>query len=94
MKENQVYEILDGRVAKEAMKDEILAIANLAMRCLRLNGKKRPTMKEVSLELEALRKVQSSLEINHDHEYPTTDIVQEFTDERMPLCLELDSTSI
>ncbi|WVZ05971.1 hypothetical protein V8G54_019317 [Vigna mungo] len=93
MKENKVYEILDGRVVKEARKDDILAIANLAMRCLRLNGKKRPTMKEVSLELEALRKLQSSLEINHDHEYTTTETVQEITDESMPLFLELDSTS-
>ncbi|MCH84020.1 wall-associated receptor kinase-like 1-like [Trifolium medium] len=38
---------------KEATKEDILAIANLAMRCLRLNGKKRPTMKEVSAELES-----------------------------------------
>ncbi|XP_047164488.1 wall-associated receptor kinase-like 2 [Vigna umbellata] len=93
MKENQVNEILDGMVAKEAMKDDIFAIGNLAMRCLRLNGRKRPTMKEVSLELEALRKVQSSLQIKHDDEYPTTDIVEECTDERMPLCSEQDSTS-
>ncbi|BAT83554.1 hypothetical protein VIGAN_04071700 [Vigna angularis var. angularis] len=80
-------------VAKEAMKDDIFAIGNLAMRCLRLNGRKRPTMKEVSLELEALRKVQNSLQIKHDDEYPTTDIVEECTDERMPLCSEQDSTS-
>ncbi|XP_047164470.1 wall-associated receptor kinase-like 2 [Vigna umbellata] len=94
MKENQVYEILDGRVAKEAMKDDILAIANLAMRCLRLNGRKRPTMKEVSLELEALRKVQSSLQIKHDHEHKTSDIIQECTEESMSLSLQLESTSL
>ena len=56
LKDNKVYEILDGRVVKEARKDDMLVIANLAMKCLRLNGKKRPTMKEVSVELEALRK--------------------------------------
>jgi hypothetical protein len=49
-------------VIKEARTD-ILAIANLAVRCLRLNGNKRLTMKEVSTELEALRKVQRSLHI-------------------------------
>jgi len=83
MKENKIYEILDGRVVKEARKDDILAIANLVMRCLRLNRKKRPTM----------RKVQSSLHINHDHEYTTSETIQEITYESMPLCLELDSTS-
>nr|KYP47615.1 Wall-associated receptor kinase-like 2 [Cajanus cajan] len=93
MKENQVFEILDARVLKEARKDDILAIANLAMRCLRLNGKKRPTMKEVSAELEALRKVQSSLQINHDHEHTTSDIVQECTEESMSLSLHLEYTS-
>jgi hypothetical protein len=31
-------------VIKEARKEDILAIANLAVRCLRLNGKKRPTI--------------------------------------------------
>ena len=48
VRQNQVYEILDARVLKEGRKDDILAAANLAMRCLRLNGKKRPTVKEVS----------------------------------------------
>ncbi|KAL2330214.1 hypothetical protein Fmac_017795 [Flemingia macrophylla] len=91
-KENQVAEILDATVLKEAREDDILAIANLAMRCLRLNGKKRPTMKEVSAELEALRKVQSSLQIKHDHEHTNTDIVQEclFFDKGEPRFSKLD----
>ncbi|KAG4925643.1 hypothetical protein AAZX31_18G220200 [Glycine max] len=93
MKENQVFEILDANLLKEARKDDILAIANLAMRCLRLNGKKRPTMKEVSTELEALRKAQSSLQMNHDHEHTTSDIVQECTEESMSLPLHLEFTS-
>ncbi|XP_061360154.1 wall-associated receptor kinase-like 2 [Gastrolobium bilobum] len=101
-KENQLSEILDARVLKEARKDDILAIANLAMRCLRLNGKKRPTMKEVSAELEALRKIQSSLQINHDHEstndgpllkHATSDTVQESREESISLFLEPESTS-
>ncbi|KAK7394696.1 hypothetical protein VNO78_15231 [Psophocarpus tetragonolobus] len=93
MKENRVYEMLDTRVLKQARKEDILAIANLAMRCLRLNGKKRPTMKEVSAELEALRKVQSSLQINHDLERTTSDIIHECTEESMSLSLHLEFTS-
>nr|XP_027188730.1 wall-associated receptor kinase-like 1 isoform X2 [Cicer arietinum] len=68
MKENQLSQILDTTVLKEARKYDILAISNLALRCLRLNGKKRPTMKEVSAELEALRNVQSSLHVKNDHD--------------------------
>nr|GEZ73122.1 wall-associated receptor kinase-like 2 [Tanacetum cinerariifolium] len=36
-------------------REELLAVANLAMRCLNFNGKNRPTMKEVAVELETVR---------------------------------------
>ncbi|XP_050104241.1 wall-associated receptor kinase-like 22 [Malus sylvestris] len=55
MEENRLFDILHARVMKEAVKDEIMAVANLAQRCLNLNGKKRPTMKEVAAELEAIQ---------------------------------------
>ncbi|KAJ0078850.1 hypothetical protein Patl1_24358 [Pistacia atlantica] len=61
-KENQLLEILDTRVAKEAREEDIQSIAELVMRCLRLNGKKRPTMKEVATELEGLIRSRSCLE--------------------------------
>ena len=34
-----------------------MAIANLAKRCLHLNGKKRPTMIEIMMELEGVQKI-------------------------------------
>ncbi|XP_047971343.1 wall-associated receptor kinase-like 1 [Salvia hispanica] len=58
MEENVLFQILDARVLKEGKRDEIMAVAPLARRCLNLNGKKRPTMKEVAAELEATRKVE------------------------------------
>ena len=61
-KEDRLHQILQPQVAGEASRKDIHAIANLAMRCLRLNGKKRPSMKEVSMELEALRISQKCLE--------------------------------
>lgn len=67
-KENQFSQILDPQVAKDAGEEleDIQAIAELATRCLRLNGKKRPTMKQVSIELEILRKSQTILEIDQE----------------------------
>ncbi|KAF5752504.1 putative kinase [Tripterygium wilfordii] len=55
MDENRVFEIIDARVVKESKKEEIMVMANLARRCLNLNGKKRPTMREVTIELEGIR---------------------------------------
>ncbi|KAL4578546.1 hypothetical protein LXL04_014670 [Taraxacum kok-saghyz] len=55
MEEGRVMSIFDANVVKEGARTELLAIANLAMRCLNFNGKNRPTMKEVAVELESIR---------------------------------------
>ncbi|KAJ4717438.1 putative Kinase [Melia azedarach] len=55
MKENRLYDILDDQVKQMGKKEEIMAFANLAKRCLNMKGKERPTMKEVSTELEGIR---------------------------------------
>ncbi|XLS89311.1 hypothetical protein HN51_065319 [Arachis hypogaea] len=57
MEENRVFDIVDKRVLKEGEKEHIIAVANLAYRCLELNGRKRPTMKQVTLELEGIRRL-------------------------------------
>ncbi|KAJ9541305.1 hypothetical protein OSB04_027811 [Centaurea solstitialis] len=54
MEEGRVMSIFDAMVIKEGTRDELLAVANVAMRCLYLNGKNRPTMKEVAVELESI----------------------------------------
>ncbi|KAI3977670.1 hypothetical protein MKX01_004367 [Papaver californicum] len=54
MKEHRLPETLDGRVLNEAEIDDVLVVAKLAKRCLKYVGKKRPTMKEVSLSLGGL----------------------------------------
>ncbi|KAI5339820.1 hypothetical protein L3X38_019092 [Prunus dulcis] len=55
MEENRLFDILDAQVMKDGGKDEIVAVANLAKRCLNLKGKKRPTMKQVAVELEGIQ---------------------------------------
>ncbi|KAM7481461.1 hypothetical protein LguiB_006044 [Lonicera macranthoides] len=55
MEENRIFDIVDNRVRNEGKTQEIVGIAKLARRCLNLNGRQRPTMKEVAMELEAIR---------------------------------------
>ncbi|KAL0441498.1 UNVERIFIED_CONTAM: Wall-associated receptor kinase-like 8 [Sesamum radiatum] len=68
MEENSVGKILDNQVLKQCNDlDEVVAVARLAERCLSLNGKKRPTMREVAMELEILRFSQSYSSAAEDH---------------------------
>ncbi|KAL7132366.1 hypothetical protein ABFS83_12G069300 [Erythranthe nasuta] len=55
MDENCLFDILDARVLQEGRREEIAAIAEMAKRCLHLNGRRRPTMKEVAVELEGIQ---------------------------------------
>ncbi|XP_026410877.1 wall-associated receptor kinase-like 1 [Papaver somniferum] len=60
MEENDVLQVLETRVAAEGNIRQVLAVAKLAKSCLGLKSENRPTMKEVSMELESLRKLSSS----------------------------------
>ncbi|KAJ0639059.1 putative protein kinase RLK-Pelle-WAK family [Helianthus annuus] len=55
MEEGRAMSIFDAMVIKEGSTNELMIVASLAMRCLNLNGRYRPTMKEVAIELEAIR---------------------------------------
>ncbi|KAL8246546.1 hypothetical protein R6Q59_007762 [Mikania micrantha] len=52
-------------------------VANLAMRCLNPNGKHRPTMKEVAIELEGIRTshVPSIVQTTSGHANPSEEIL-------------------
>lgn len=68
MEENRLFDIVDVRFMKEGSKDQIVAVANLAKRCLDLNGKRRPTMKEVAMELEGTQKAVKASHVEQNHE--------------------------
>ncbi|CAL5345632.1 unnamed protein product [Camellia sinensis] len=79
MEENCLLEILDPRILKEGRREEMIAVAHIAKRCLNLNGKKRPTMKDVAVKLEGIRMSQGSLTIHQRYEeveYNTTDLTE------------------
>ncbi|KAL2920884.1 Wall-associated receptor kinase-like 22 [Bienertia sinuspersici] len=54
MENSSMLETIDSQLLQEGSKEEFLTIVDLAKRCLHLNGKKRPTMKELLLEIEAV----------------------------------------
>lgn len=56
MNENRLLQVIDTQVANEVNEEQLLAVADLAKRCLRQTGDERPTMKEVAAELECLRR--------------------------------------
>ncbi|KAK9291472.1 hypothetical protein L1049_019420 [Liquidambar formosana] len=102
-KKNRVFQVLDGRVAREAGSEEILAVAKLGKKCLKHNGKKRPTMKEVATELEGLRKNQRCLQIYEEalllrdeaslvHSVAQT--IQESLENSTSFSLDMESSSI
>ena len=81
MEENNLFDIIDAQVMKDAKREEIIAIANLAKMCLNLTGKKRPTMKEVAMQLEAvqtLRKAPNVQQNCEEVEYVTTKMYEQW----------------
>ncbi|MED6205199.1 hypothetical protein PIB30_015762 [Stylosanthes scabra] len=71
VEEDRLFDIIDDRVTKEGEKEHIIAVANLAYRCLELNGKRRPTMKEVARELDEIWKLErksNNAQQNHPEE--------------------------
>ena len=78
MKEDRLFDLLDARVVKEGMKEDINEIAFLARRCMNLSGTKRPTMMEIAMELERIRKCQGDFKAQEnfeEFEYDTIELI-------------------
>ncbi|KAL9416678.1 hypothetical protein AB3S75_039799 [Citrus x aurantiifolia] len=58
---NSLRQILSFRVADESEMEEVEIVAELAGECLRSSGAKRPTMKQVSEELDRLKRLHENL---------------------------------
>ncbi|XP_030474801.1 putative wall-associated receptor kinase-like 16 [Syzygium oleosum] len=55
LKNDKLFQIVDEVIANEENNEQVKEVANLSERCLKIEGKERPTMKEVAMELEGLR---------------------------------------
>ncbi|KAJ7004874.1 hypothetical protein NC653_009647 [Populus alba x Populus x berolinensis] len=64
MEDNRLFDILDARVKEHCHNEEVVAVGNLARKCLNLNGKNRPTMKEITTVLE--RVIQKGSNVQQD----------------------------
>lgn len=55
VEEDKLFDVLDPRIVEQCDQEEVMVVASVAKRCLNLNGKQRPTMKEVIMELEGIQ---------------------------------------
>ncbi|KAJ0587733.1 putative protein kinase RLK-Pelle-WAK family [Helianthus annuus] len=67
VKEKRLTKILDHQVVNEASVEQLKAAGDLVCRCLNQVGGQRPSMKEVTIELQTLRKFQKHPWISQDN---------------------------
>nr|XP_017250451.1 PREDICTED: wall-associated receptor kinase 2-like isoform X1 [Daucus carota subsp. sativus] len=65
VEEHRIFQILEPRLVQEGTLEQLEAAARLVKRCLSLSGKERPTMKEVTMEIERLRIFKRTPWANH-----------------------------
>ncbi|RWR83286.1 putative wall-associated receptor kinase-like protein 16 [Cinnamomum micranthum f. kanehirae] len=68
MKEDRLFQVLEEKIRSAGPKEQLMAISQLAKRCLKFKGEDRPKMKEVVEELQRLRRFQEPLLFHEDEE--------------------------
>ncbi|KAL5707285.1 hypothetical protein ACHQM5_025351 [Ranunculus cassubicifolius] len=80
MKENALLQIVDDRLVDEADREQLLAVADLAMRCLTWKGEERPTMKDVLEELEGHLKLVEKHPWDQENTEETVSLLEDQSD--------------
>ncbi|XP_026400342.1 wall-associated receptor kinase 5-like, partial [Papaver somniferum] len=57
MEENNLSQLLDDCVLNQGTPKQVRAVAELAKRCLKLKGEERPSMRQVTTDLECIREM-------------------------------------
>ncbi|RWR78992.1 wall-associated receptor kinase 2-like protein [Cinnamomum micranthum f. kanehirae] len=68
IKGNNLFQVLEKRIVDEGGMEHVVAVAQLAERCLRVKGEERPSMKEVAMELEGLLRSVENIRVQKLHE--------------------------
>ncbi|PIN19049.1 Serine/threonine protein kinase [Handroanthus impetiginosus] len=55
LRKDHLFEIIEGNIVCDETREQIIEVCKLAKKCLNIRGDDRPTMKEVAMELDALR---------------------------------------
>lgn len=71
MQENALLQIVENHMMDEGNTEQLFAVAELALRCLKLEGKERPTMREVAEELEGIRRLSERYQPSGENEEET-----------------------
>lgn len=80
LKNNRLFQILDPRVMREGTLEQLQAVAELVKKCVNIKGEDRPTMKEVTRELEGLKKSTNHPWANQESQEETEGLLIEASD--------------
>ncbi|XP_055807605.1 wall-associated receptor kinase 2-like [Solanum dulcamara] len=72
MNKNSLFRIIERCVLREGSLEQLQMMAELVKNCLQPHGEDRPTMKEVAIELEGLRKI-TGVSWSNQHGYEEND---------------------
>jgi serine/threonine protein kinase len=64
LKEDRLFEILESHIVEEGNKEQIKEVVEFAAQCLKVKRDERPTMKEVAMKLEQIRKIETHSRVN------------------------------
>ncbi|KAJ7959212.1 Wall-associated receptor kinase [Quillaja saponaria] len=83
--EDRLFQVIKSGLVNEGNKETVKEVARLAARCLKLKGEDRPSMKEVGMELEGLRRTEKnpwvSMDLNlKESEYSLPDMSGAYVD--------------
>ncbi|KAJ7965467.1 Wall-associated receptor kinase-like protein [Quillaja saponaria] len=72
-KEDHLFDVLESGIVNEENMDQLREVAMLAIRCLRMKGEERPSMKELAMELEGIRRTEKHPWVNFDSNQEETE---------------------
>ncbi|KNA17449.1 hypothetical protein SOVF_079720 [Spinacia oleracea] len=77
MEEDRLMDILDPQLVREASEEQLVTMGKLVKKCLNVHGEDRPTMKEVGLELEGLKKQNRHPWADENHQEDTNNLMEQ-----------------